>query len=367
MGKIAILNYGCCANLSNAEIMAGLLNREGYLLVEERDADIIIINTCVVKQPTESKIIHKIKTLQKNYPEKKIVLAGCMPEAEYSLCKKIAKNSSLINTFHISEIVKVVKSVEKGKKIELLGKRKEDKNCLPVIRKNKSVANIQISEGCVNNCAFCITKIAKGKLYSFPEYKILDDVKNAVKDGCTRINITSQDNAAYGKDRGKYLFPYLLKKILEIKGNFKIRIGMMNPENVLPILNELIEIYKNDKVLKFLHIPVQSGSNRILKKMGRNYKVEDFKKIVYAFKDEVKNICISTDIIVGFPGESEEDFNKTLNLIKEIKPGVLNISKFAPRPGTMASKMKQIRPDIIKRRSKILFEEYKKLKCQSDL
>ena len=149
-------------------------------------------------------------------------------------------------------------------------------------------------------------------------------------------DVAEQDNAAYGLDCRTNLIE-LLKKICSIKGNFYIRIGMMDPDNVLNILDELIEMYKNPKIFKFLHIPLQSGSDRILKLMNRKYKTEDFKKIIMKFKGEIPDITISTDIICGFPGETAKDFNLSLKLIAWLKPDVLNISRYWKRKGTLAA------------------------------
>ena len=145
-----------------------------------------------------------------------------------------------------------------------------------------------------------------------------------------------------------------MKKILAIDGNFFVRIGMMNPGDLKPILNEMIEIYKNSKVFKFLHVPVQSGNDEILELMNRKYKVDDFKEILRIFRREIPNISISTDIIAGFPTETEEQFNDSLNLIKEIKPEVLNISRFRPRPRTRAAQMEQLPPGVAKDRTRLL-------------
>ncbi|MEM4245459.1 MAG: radical SAM protein, partial [Candidatus Nanoarchaeia archaeon] len=198
----------------------------------------------------------------------------------------------------------------------------------------------------------------------YTKKEILGEVKKAVKEGCTIIKLTAEDTGCWGKDIDEKL-PDLLGEILKTEGNFKIRLGMMNPNHAIEFLDELIKIYNNPKMIKFIHIPVQSGSNKVIKDMKRDYKVEDFKKIVKRFRKEVRGINIATDIIAGYPTETEEDFKKTLELIKEVKPEVLNISKFAPRPKTEAAKLKQLRTEIIKERSKYLTLEYKKLQTFS--
>jgi MiaB-like tRNA modifying enzyme len=180
-------------------------------------------------------------------------------------------------------------------------------------------------------------------------------VRQAIKNGCKELWVTSQDNGCYGRDIGANL-PQLLNEIVKIKEKFFVRVGMMNPLHVKPILDDLINAYKNQKIFKFLHLPVESGSDKILKDMRRGYRVKDFKEIVEKFRRELIQLTLSTDIIVGYPTEKEADFQKTLNLIKEIKPDIVNISKFGPRTKTEAAKLKQLSPKIVKERSKKLFE-----------
>jgi len=188
----------------------------------------------------------------------------------------------------------------------------------------------------------------------YPKEEIIEQAKAAVKDHIPEIWLTAQDTGCYGKDIDSSL-PELLRELIEIKGDFKIRLGMCNPNHALEFLDELIEVYKSEKMFKFLHVPVQSGNDKILKSMKRKYKVEDFGYIVRRFREEIPEITIATDIICGFPGETEEQFQDSLDLIKETKPAVLNISRFWPRPGTVAEKMEdQLHGRDTKKRSSLL-------------
>lgn len=359
MIKVNIIVYGCTASKDEGNIIKGLIVKKGYKLVNDfKSADVIIIISCIVKSQTESRIRAKIKEIL-NYPNKKLIIAGCMPEAMTKECRKLAPNASLINTFHTTEIISVIENILENKRIEFLGKRNEPKLNLP--KKQEKEANVQIAQGCLGNCSFCITKLAKGNLNSFSIEEINNEIKNLVREGYKRINLTSTDNGCYGFDIGTNLVN-LLKEIINIKSDFKIRVGMMNPGHILNFLDDLVEVYKNNKIIKFLHVPIESGSNKVLGDMNRNYKVKDFKKIINKFRKEIKDINISTDIIVGFPTENKKDFNQTLKLIKKIKPEILNISKFGARPGTKAAKMKQLKSEIVKERSRKLSEEFKKLK-----
>ncbi|MEM4336913.1 MAG: tRNA (N(6)-L-threonylcarbamoyladenosine(37)-C(2))-methylthiotransferase [Candidatus Woesearchaeota archaeon] len=359
--KIYIENYGCTANKNNAEIIRGILSKKHKLVKSEEDADVVIINSCVVKGPTENRIAKRISDIKKP-----LVVAGCMVDARKELIKKIRPDASLVSVRKISDIERAVSLLSNDKiKIEDAKKEIKKKNEIKIVLPKKSFSKkieiLQIAEGCLGNCTYCITKIAKGKLFSYPERKIIDAIK---KSRAKEIWITSQDCGAYGRDKGTNLVN-LLKKVLratEKKKNFQIRIGMMNPNFVKEMINELIRIYKNDKIKKFLHIPLQSGSNEILKKMNRKYSAEDFIRIVKKFRKNFSDIHIKTDVIVGFPGETEKDFEDTLKVIKETKPNSLNISRFWPRPKTEAKKMKQLPDYIIMQRSKKIKELFSELK-----
>lgn len=351
--------YGCTANQNNTEIMKGLVLQSGLQITNNTDiADLLVINTCIVKEPTEKKIERRLQDLRKKYNKKPIVVAGCMPEAR---ADKLT-GFYLLGTHHVHDIAKLIRKIYEGRysEEEFLKQRNEIKLCLPKISNKEKIAITQLSEGCLGNCSFCIVRLAKHKLFSYPQEKIIENIERDLKSGAKEIWLTSQDNANYGLDEGKQKLPELMDKILNLKGNFKIRIGMMNPGNLLPILDELIKIYKHKKMKPFLHLPLQSGSNKILKLMNRNYKVKDFLKIVRKFKEEISGLFLSTDIIVGFPTETEKDFQETLNIIKKIKPSFINISRYWALKGTKAAEMKQVPVKILKKRIKKLTQEYKK-------
>ena len=218
----------------------------------------------------------------------------------------------------------------------------------------------------MSNCSFCATKLARGNLFSFRPHSIREHIKKAIASGAKEIWLTSQDISAYGRDIGTNLTE-LLESIVKIEGEFLIRVGMMNPLHFKKFeLNSLIEVFKNPKIFKFLHLCVQSGSNKVLKIMRRGYSVEDFVYYVEKFREEIIDLTLATDIIVGHPGEEEEDFEDTIDLIKEVKPDIVNLSKFSPRPGTLAYKMRQIDKKIINERSKKLHELIQKISLEKN-
>jgi MiaB-like tRNA modifying enzyme len=230
----------------------------------------------------------------------------------------------------------------------------------------KRTAPIAIAEGCMFDCSYCITCLARGKLKSYPIEGIKNDIKSAIKNNCFEIQITSQDTSSYGLDIDKNL-GILLKNITKIEGKYKIRVGMMNPYTCHLNLKSIIDGYDNSKIYKFLHLPVQSGDKDILKKMNRKYTIKEFKEIINKFKQKYPDISISTDIIVAFPTETKNQFDKTLDLIKETRPDITNITRYSARPYTKAKKMNgRIKTDIAKKRSKILTDLCKKISIEKN-
>ncbi|MBI4095309.1 MAG: tRNA (N(6)-L-threonylcarbamoyladenosine(37)-C(2))-methylthiotransferase [DPANN group archaeon] len=348
--KVLIKTWGCAASQSDSEIMAGLLAQAGHQLVErDEDADVVIANTCTVKNRVEVDELKEINKLKSE--NKKVIATGCLVQDKKHLDK--LNGISYIGLNSQDEIAKYVDEVARGEVVHVFSDKKLDRAGLPRVRSNPVVETIQILQGCLSNCTFCATKLAKGNTYSFSEARILAQAESAIKAGCKEVWLTSQDNGTYGIDR-KTNIAKLLQKICKLDGNFFIRNGMSNPQWVKKFLPELIQVYKNEKMFRFLHIPVQSGSDKVLRDMRRGYTVEDFKKIIDWFRKNIPEITICTDIICGFPTETAEDFNETLELIKWLRPDAVNISQFWPRPGTKAAEMKQLSGAEKKERSRQL-------------
>ena len=357
MTSIYFQTHGCSTNVSESEIMMALLKQAKFDLVSEpENADIIIINVCTVKG--EETTIREIRKL--NIPNKKLIVAGCITKRILNEAREIREDVSFISTDNIQSIVEVVEETLNDNPIEATARNEEKKINLPKIRKTPLVGIIPILNSCANYCSYCSVKYVKGKLLSYEIKDIVCEAQQCIQQGCKELWITSQDNAAYMLDKSPInMLPELIENVTKLDGKFYVRIGMMNPRHLTPILDRMIEVYKHPKVFKFLHIPVQSGNNRILGLMKRNYTVDDFKNIIAAFRNKIPEITISTDIIVGFPTETEEEFQDSINLVREIKPDVLNISRFQARPGTEAARMDgQIHGNESKVRSTILTEVY---------
>ncbi|MEK6942581.1 MAG: tRNA (N(6)-L-threonylcarbamoyladenosine(37)-C(2))-methylthiotransferase [Nanoarchaeota archaeon] len=350
MVKVSFTTQGCSSNMRESELMAGLLDKSGYEVVET-GSEVEVINICTVKG--DNTALREIRKVQKIFPEKKIVVAGCISDSIIPKIRELNNKISLINTHNLGKISAVVENSMNGTVLEILDKKYESKVELPSIRKNPVIGIVPILNGCNYFCTFCSTKLIKGKLFSYPMDAIRNDVKEHLKSGCKEIWITSNDTGAYMVEQGgNQKIVELLDNVLSIPMDFMLRVGMMNPGNTITVLDELIEVYKNPKMFRFLHIPVQAGNNEVLKQMNRRYSVEDFIKIVEEFRKEIPDITISTDIIVGFPAETEEQFQDSLNLIKKIRFDTVNISRYAAREGTISAKMNQIPPEILKERSR---------------
>ena len=366
MPNVHFITQGCSSNLRESEIMMGLLDNSGFEIVkDEEESEVNVVNICTVKG--DHTALREIRRLKKEFPEKKLIVAGCITESIVPKIKKLDENISFVNTHNFGRISAVVETSLNGTVLELLDKKYEQKVNLPSVRKNPVIGIVPILNGCNYFCTFCSTKLVKGKLFSYSMDAIRQDVKEHLKAGCKEIWITSNDTGAYMAEQGgKQKLAELLEQILSVPMDFKARVGMMNPGNTITMLHELIEIYKHPKMFKFLHIPLQSGNNQILKLMNRKYTAEDFIAIVEAFRKEIPEITISTDIIAGFPSETEEQFNDSLNLLKKIKPDVVNLSRYAAREGTIAAKMKQLATNTLKQRSRIMTNLYREIAFENN-
>ena len=342
MQKFFVEGYGCSLNIGETEQISGFLQKHGFVKTESiKTADIIIVNTCSVKMVTEQRMLSRIQFLLANKKKSaKLIITGCLAKTNNSQIQNISKELIVLDT-NLESLAKVLNL-------------KEEKFSPMIIEEQsqQNVSIIPISVGCVGNCTYCATKLARGNLHSYSIEEINNSFKRALAKS-KEIWITSQDLGCYGFDTGNYL-PELIKKLLENKGEYRIRLGMMNPIHFKKIQKELMPLFSDERLYKFLHLPVQSGSESILKAMNRG-KVEDFTNAVNYARKKVPKIRIATDIIVGFPGETKKDFNDSINLIKKVRPGVVNISRFGKRKGTIAAELKnQLTEKEKKERSKEL-------------
>jgi len=349
--KVHVKSFGCSANHAEAEIIKG---QYGEHTNSEENADLIVLNICTVKG--DKGALDEIKVVKKNHPNKKIAITGCITPSIVEPIKNIDPNATLINTHHINEF----KTLERARQ-DSLSYAQPIKILKPRVRMNPVVGIVPISSGCMDACAFCSTRLVKGRLFSFPIEQIVEEVKNCVNDGCKEIWITGQDTCCYGFDR-KTNLAKLMQEVVKVEGDFLVRIGMGNPRHLPKYLEEFVEIMKHPKIFKFVHLPVQAGSDETLKHMRRGHDVATFVNIVNKLREAIPKITISTDIIVGHPGETNEEFEKTLKLVEDLKINNINTARFQPRPGTFAARMEnQVHGNESKERSRKLTEVYKKV------
>jgi threonylcarbamoyladenosine tRNA methylthiotransferase CDKAL1 len=351
--KVWIEAYGCSASMADSEMISGLLKEAGYeIATKKSEGALNLIVTCSVKDTTEHRMMSRIKNMTKS--GKPLVVAGCLPKADRAKVESATSSSaSLLGPNCIDKAPDAVRLALLGGRLVALGDSPLDKVNIPRVRLNPVVSIVEIASGCMSQCTFCQTKIAKGWLRSYRIGDIVRQIKSDIQSGCKEVWLSSTDNGCYGRDIDTNLVE-LLRACCSIEGSFKIRVGMMNPMYLPAILDKIVNLfYESDKLFKFLHIPVQSGSDRILKKMKRGHTSKIFMEAVEAFRSKIPEMTISTDIIVGFPSETEDDFKETVDLIERSQPDIVNISRYAARPGTEACEWKDIRVDsqVSKKRS----------------
>ena len=324
--SVYIETYGCRYNFGDTAKLIEILKHKGSTLVDSaKEADSVIINTCTVVGTTERRMLRRLSLFR----EYDLYVTGCMPAVQREAISAVC-TPTVISPETIREAYRNIRTVV-----------------------GEGVAIVQVASGCLGRCTYCITRIARGSLKSFSEDEILAEILAHTNAGIPEIQITAQDMSCWGRDIGKSL-PFLLKRIDELPGQFMIRVGMMNPATISGILDDLIDIFASDRIFKFVHIPVQSGSDAILERMGRGYSVKDFEEIVTAFRKRYPDLTLATDMIVGFPGETKEDFSKSLELIDRVRPNKVNITRYSWRPFTSRFTVKDC-PDWIKKdRSRVM-------------
>jgi threonylcarbamoyladenosine tRNA methylthiotransferase CDKAL1 len=324
--RVYIETYGCRYNFGDSAKLQEILKHQGCTIVQsEEDADAVVINTCTVVAATERRMLRRLFL----FHDRELYVTGCMPmvqrDAIMAVCTPV-----IIPPQSIHDRYKGLGTVSP-----------------------EPVGIVQIAQGCYGHCTYCISRIARGVMKSFPAQDILAQVHAFIRQGAAEIQLTAQDVSAWGRDTGTSL-PDLLNACDAIPRSHYLRVGMMNPATILPILDDLVEAFSHKNIFKFIHIPVQSGSDRILKAMGRGYGCNDFEQIVAAFRKQYPAITLATDMIVGFPGETEKDFLNSLALIDRIRPNKVNVTRFSKRPFTAVSDDKGLRDAEKKERSRIM-------------
>ena len=352
--KYFIVTYGCQMNVHESEKIAGILENLGYSEAEKReDADIIVFNTCAIREGAEDRVFGNVGNLKKMKKRNKdliIAVCGCMTQKEQTAQKLLSTFpfvDIVIGTFNLPKIGDYISAVKKGRQLEILEEGDIDET-LPYKRTSGDNAWVNIMQGCNNFCTYCIVPYVRGREKSRKMENILNEIKAVVAEGkYKKITLLGQNVNSYGNDLSDGTnFAELLREICKIDGDFKVSFMTSHPKD---LTDEVIEVIAgHDKIEKYIHLPAQSGNDRILKLMNRKYTREKYLSIIHKIREKIPSCRITSDFIVGFPTETEEEFEDTYSLVKEVRFDSIFAFMYSPREGTVASKMEDQIPDEIK-------------------
>ena len=359
--KFLINTLGCKVNTYESNVIRDIFLNEGY---EESNSnvDIAVINTCTVTNTSDSKSLKVIKHTIKNNPNAIVIVCGCFSQMNPDRLKDMEGVSIVLGNYNKSKIMDYINQYKKDKKqiIDVRELNDEKFECMKLNNFNKTRAFVKIEDGCENFCSYCIIPYSRGKVRSKLMEDVLDEVNTLVNNGHREIVLTGIHTGHYGADIEEYDFSDLLNEICKIKGLERLRISSIE---ITELDDKFLETLKNNKIIvDHMHIPLQSGCDKTLKEMNRKYDVAYFKDKIKKIRSIRPNISITTDVIVGFPNETEDDFNTTVNTIKEIKFTKLHVFPFSVRKGTVAETMEnQIDEKTKKERVHILMDISKEL------
>ncbi len=337
--RVSVEAYGCAANQGDAAIARGILEEQGHEIVEDAAAsDVVVVFTCCVIQRTEQRMLSRLRELSNQDVE--IVVAGCMSAVYRDQITAVAPHATLMGPREVHRIGVALDGVAMS----------GDKARLP--RRVGLRLDIPIADGCRYSCSYCVTRLARGRLTSYDEDALVATARRTLQQGCRELRLTCQDTAAYGMDTGGSLRS-LVRRVASLPGDFRIRVGMMHPLSVMQRPG-VLDVFEHEPVYDFLHLPLQSGSSEVLRRMRRGYDTWDVLDIVARARKRYPGISISTDVIVAFPGETEQDFEETCAALQQLQPDVVNVTRFSARPGTPAADMEHPSTALAKERSRHL-------------
>ncbi len=339
MSRLYFEVYGCTMNQAEGELALQRLVDLGHVIVDDPSrADHRLIFTCTVIETTERRMLSRIDELRAVGPT---LVCGCLPSAQIELLEGLEN----VMAVPIDEYqgLPAVLSFDPPEDV--------DREKPFIYDENDLRASIPIASGCKGACSYCITKLARPNLVSSPPEEIMGAMERMVGSGVREVRLSAQDAAVYGQDIGTTL-PDLIRYLTALDGDHMIRIGMMNPDTANGILDDLLDAYSSTKVYRFLHLPAQSGSQDVLDSMGRKYRTEGVVRIVRSFRERYPELTLSTDVIVGYPTETDDDLELSVELVECLEPDILNITRFSARPGTRAAELREIPGWRIKERSR---------------
>ena len=328
--------YGCTANQGETLEMRDHANELGHELALNSDAaETVVLGTCTVIESTQNKMERRISELMDQ--GKNVIVSGCMATADSKVLNSKFPDAPLVSPGDIEGLG------------DLIGRG----GCKPEKQESPLSTILPISSGCLGRCTYCATLRARGRVTSRSINDIFFKAQYAIDCGSKELLLTSQDNGAFGADSDTSL-ELLLKELSHLDGDFRLRVGMLNPMLVSGRSESMAKAWGDSRTYKFLHLPIQSGSQKILDSMVRDHSLEDFWEVVDTFRSYYPEMMIITDVITGFPGENEEDHQATVDLLKRLLPDLVNITRFSPRQGTPAAKLKRLNGKIVKDRSREL-------------
>ena len=362
MKTFTTYNLGCKVNAYELSAISSLLINEDFI-EDNSNPDVVIINTCSVTATADQKSRQHIRKMQKLFPRAVIAVMGCYSQGNHKFIKEEIKPTILLGTSHRKEVVKLIKKAfAEGGNYKVIDEntRQFDYEELGITSYTENVrAFLKIQDGCNNFCTYCVVPYRRGKMRSRSLENVIKEAEYLVKQGYQEIVLSGIHVGGYGQDLKDSSFSNLVEMLSNIQGLKSLRISSIEESEIDDKLIKLIK--EKDNLAKHLHIPLQSGSNHVLKMMNRKYTREQFIEKIKYIKTLIPDIMIAGDVIVGFPQETEEDFNDTYSLCKECFD-MLHVFPYSPRPGTVAAKMDgQVHPDIKKQRSKVLLDLSKTL------
>ena len=329
-------SYGCTMNFGEGRTLSEDMASLGHQPVSSaEEADIVVLNTCTVVETTEKRMLSRISELKRQ--GKEVVVTGCMAKVQPRRITIRLPDSPVV-------------PFEDYGRFREIAEERFGRAGAPVALPLGPDAILPIAQGCLGRCSYCITKFARGDLRSYPADVLLERFDSFLAGGAREVLVTAQDTSSYGRDTGTDIVS-LLGSMLEREGDFRIRLGMTNPDSLAKVADGVAELMDDPRMYRFVHIPVQSGSDAVLRGMRRRYTVEGFLELVDGLRAAVPDISIATDLICGFPGETDEDHAMSVDLIRRLRADTVNITRFSARPGTDAASMEQVHGRISAERS----------------
>jgi MiaB-like tRNA modifying enzyme len=341
MARYHIETYGCTSNRGESRQIEASLRDGGHRpAASEQAADVAILNTCTVVEKTERNMLARAEELDEETPAD-LVVTGCMALAQGDAFREAGVDAEVLHWEEVPEYVRNGECPTVTDGVE------------PVL--DGLVGILPIARGCTSDCSYCITKHATGKIDSPSVAENVEKARALVHAGAKELRITGQDTGVYGWDEGERTLPELLERVCAIDGEFRVRVGMANPKGLHGIRAELAETFAaNEELYNFIHVPVQSGSDDVLGEMRRQHQVSEFREVVDTFDEYLDEWTLSTDFIVGFPTEDDDDFAASMALLADVRPEKVNVTRFSKRPGTDAADMKGLGGTTKKERSKAM-------------